>query len=93
MKYLDNTNNIAVLHRVKAIVRDCNRRFRMGDESVSPLHDAIESRLQIMVDDDIWNRAILCLELYMAQREDLKKSVARQIADSTPVHKSKQVEI
>lgn len=70
IKYLEGTNNVPLLHRVKAVVRDCTKRYRLGDTSVSPLQDAIESRLQIMVEDHIWDRVVLCLELHLSQSQD-----------------------
>ena len=82
MKYLENTNNVTMLHRVKAVIRDCTKRHRLGDTSISPLQDAIESRLQIMVDDHIWNRVLMCLELYMSQ-EQKKKSTIPSISASS----------
>ena len=72
-KYLDNTNKFVMLSKVKTIVRECTHRCRMGDTSVSPLHDAIESRLQLVVDAETWTHVILCLELYMAVRRNRTK--------------------
>ena len=77
MKYLEGTGNVTLLHRCKSVIRDSTRRYRLGDESVAPLHDAIEGRLEIMVDDRIWNRVKMCLEMYLNQEQGKKPTPTR----------------
>jgi hypothetical protein len=66
--YLDRTNRFVLLQQVQRVIRECSNRYRLGDPSVSPLHEAIENRLHVLVDDNTWTRVIVCLELYMARR-------------------------
>ena len=73
-KLLDRTNRIVLLHKVKCVIREYSNRCHQGDLSVSLVHDCLEQRLQILVDDATWTQAILCLELYMAHRHSQKQA-------------------
>lgn len=71
LKYLECTDNITLLHRVKSVVRTCTKHHRLGDASFSPLHDVIERRLKMLVDGHIWDRVLMCLDLYMNREENI----------------------
>jgi hypothetical protein len=65
--YLDRTNRFVLLQQVQRVIRECYHRHRLGDHSLAPLHETIENRLHVLVDDITWARVIVCLELYMAR--------------------------
>ena len=69
-KLLDRTNRFMLLHKVKCVIREYANRSHMGDKSISPLHDSLEDRLHVLVDDATWTQVVLCLELYMAHRHN-----------------------
>jgi hypothetical protein len=65
-KFLDADQNLR--QRAKAIVSECTRRNRLGDTEFSPLQEAVERRLRLIVGDIYWTRAILYMDHYCRQR-------------------------
>ena len=88
-KLLDRTNRFVLLHKVKCVVREFSNRCHQGDQGVVPLHDCLESRLHILIDDTTWTQAILCLELYMAHRHGKKQVPASNRKLPTALQESK----
>ena len=92
INYLRKEKLLMLIPQVQLIVRNCTARYRAGDVSVSPLQDAIERRLQLVINDNIWTQVILSLELYMVYRRNrnqdsllvLGKSKSRLLATGTP---------
>jgi len=54
--------------RVKAVIRECTRRNRMGDSNFTPLRDAVERQIRRAVGDAYWTRTGLYLDRYCERR-------------------------
>ena len=74
-QYLQKHNMSQLYKEVQIIVRDCHSRHLRRDPSARPLTDVIETRLQLLINRNIWTQVILCLELYMAFRHNRTQDV------------------
>lgn len=77
-QYLRKHNMLRLHQQVQIIVRDCHARHLRGDPALHPLADVIETRLRLLVNNNIWTQVILCLELYMAFRHNRTQDVLCQ---------------
>lgn len=68
LKYVEKVREISLRRRVKAIVAECVRRNRLGDNQFIPLPDAIELFLRKCVGEFHWSRAKLCLDTLCEKR-------------------------
>lgn len=63
-QYLRKHNMPRLHQQVQIFVRDCHAGHLRGDPALHPLADVIETRLRLLVNNNIWTQVILCLELY-----------------------------
>lgn len=88
-KLLDRTNRFVLLYKVKCVVREFSKHSNMGDRAGIPLHDCLENRLHVLIDDVTWTKAVLCLELYMAHRHSNTQASGSNWKDATTLQESK----
>jgi hypothetical protein len=61
--------------KAKAIVSECTRRNRLGDSKYTPLSEAVERRLRLIVGEPYWSRAKAYTDYY-CRKTGLKPTVA-----------------
>ena len=64
LKYIEKTKLVSIRHRAKAIITDCTYRNRLGDPDCTPLQDAINFKLRILVGEIHWCRVQRCYDAY-----------------------------
>ena len=90
LKIIEQSHNFKLTLQVKAMISECVRRNRMGDEHFTPLQKSIAERVRGLVGPNYWKQAEVCARCFNREQQRKKRTQLASPRRSTPAIQARQ---